>query len=264
MAGVASRNQGRTCQPKRLSSAAFEPVRKVTAILRQKTSRLGASLVVTACLALPACKRTPDSSKTPQPRPPPAQKSSAQAVGEDSLIQEAASRCRQRIQAAARDHAANARRMNEAKVLDMKAVTQREQVEAKREVVRKFLASNEALKSVLIDEETIFAQELAKQQVPQARIESALRGFQSGIPGKAMTIQMRAADQRIGDSALGALDYLDEIWGQWNYNKEYDRVQFSPPGALRKYTEFMEAIEAASKEQDELQGRVKAEGNTGP
>ena len=118
--------------------------------------------------------------------------------------------------------------------------------------------------SLLVNEEAIFTEELAKQQVPQARIKSAVKGFQSGIPGKAVAIRLRETDQRIGDSVLGALDFLYEIWGQWNYSKDYDRVQFSPPGALQKYTEYMEAIEAASGEQNELQDQLKAEGNTGP
>jgi hypothetical protein len=115
-----------------------------------------------------------------------------------------------------------------------------------------------------VSEEAIFKGGLAKLQVSQAGIEFAVRGFQSGIPGKAVVIRLRETDQRIGDSALGALDFLDEIWGQWNYSKDYDRVQFSPPGALQKYTEYMEAIEAASREQNELQDQLKAEGNTGP
>jgi hypothetical protein len=117
---------------------------------------------------------------------------------------------------------------------------------------------------LLLKEEAIFAEELARLNLPQASIESAVKGYHSGIPGKAVAIRMRGTDQRIGDSVLGALDFLDESWGQWNYNKEYDQVQFSPPGALRKYTEFMEAIEAASKEQNELQEQLKGEGNTGP
>jgi hypothetical protein len=66
---------------------------------------------------------------------------------------------------------------------------------------------------------------------------------------------MRETEQRIGDSLLGALDFLDGIWGEWNYSKEYSQVQFSPPGALSKYNEFIEALEAASKEQKELQGQ---------
>ena len=145
--------------------------------------------------------------------------------------------------------------MQEAKVLDMGEVTQREQLETKREVVRKFLASNEALKSLLANEESVFREELVKLNVPPARIKSELNTFQSGIRGKAVSMRMRETDQRIGESLLGALDFLDGIWGQWNYNKEYSQVQFSPPGALRKYTEFMEAIEAASREQKELQGQ---------
>ncbi len=41
------------------------------------------------------------------------------------------------------------------------------------------------------------------------------------------------------------------------------RLQFSPPGALKKYTEFMEAIDAASKEQNELRKLSKTTGNPG-
>ena len=70
-----------------------------------------------------------------------------------------------------------------------------------------------------------------------------------------LLVTLRNADQRIGNSLLGALDLMDELWGQWNYNKEYDQVQFSPPGAVKKYSDFLEAIQAAFQEQKELQGQ---------
>ena len=168
--------------------------------------RLSASLlVIAACLALQACKRAADAAKTVEPPSKAGQKSSAQAKDEDTRVQQAASNCRQRIQDAAREHAANAKRVQETKVLDMKEVTKREQVETKREVVRKFLASNEALRTLLVNEEAILAEELETLNVPQAGIKSAVKGFQSSIPGKAEAIRMRGADQRIGDSVLGAL-----------------------------------------------------------
>jgi len=217
-------------------------------------SKLVASLLGTlACLAMSACKPASDASRTVEGRSKAVQESSAQAKGEDTLVQLAASSYQQRIQEAAREHVANAKRMQEAKVLDMSGVTQREQLETKREVVRKFLASNEALKSLLANKEAVFTEELAKLNVPQARIKSELKAFQSGGQDIAVTIRRRETDQRIGNSLLGALDFLDEIWGQWNYSKEYSQVRFSPPGALRKYNEFMEAIEAASREQKEIQ-----------
>jgi hypothetical protein len=221
-------------------------------------------LVVLSCLAMPACKRAADAGKTREPPPKAAQKSGVLAKGEDTLVQQAAGNFQQRIQEAAREHTANAKLLQEAKVLDMKEVTQREQVEPKREVVRKFLASNEALKSLLVNEEAALTEELAKLNVPPPRIESERKGFQSCIRGKALTIRMREADQRIGNSLLGALDFLDEIWGEWNYNKDFEMVQFSPPGALKKYNDFMEVIEVASKEQTELQEQLKAQVNPGP
>ncbi len=231
---------------------------------RLRPKLVSTSLVLLACLGLPACKRTPDTSTTVRSPPKTVQKSSAQAAATDTLVQQATSRCRQRIREAASEHAANAKRMNEAKVLDMKEVTQQGQLETKREVVRKFLTSNEALRSLLGSEEAVFAEELAKLNVPAARIKAAQGEYQSGIPGKAVTLRMRATNQRIGNSTLGALDFLNETWGEWNYNKEYEQVQFSPPGALRKYTEFMEAIEAASRERNELNRQSKTGENTGP
>jgi hypothetical protein len=216
-------------------------------------SRLAATLLVSlACLALPACKQAPDASKTTEQPPKAAQESSAQPSGEDALVQQAASSCWRRIQEAATEHAANAKQVQEAKVLAMNDVTQREQLEAKRKVVRRFLASNEALKSLLVNEEAAFTEALAKLNVPQMRIARESRGFQSGVRDKALIIRKRDADQLIGSAMLGALDLLDELWGQWNYNKEYDQVQFSPPGALKKYNDFLDALQAAFQEQKEL------------
>ena len=228
--------------------------------------RLAASTLATlaVCLALSACKPAADDDQGGQPSQKAPHQSPGPAKAEATLIQQAANSCRQRIQEAARDHAANARQLQEAKVLDMEEVKQREQLETKRAVVRKFLASNETFKSLLVNEEAVFKEELAKLNMSQARIDSAVKAYQSGIRGKALTIQMRDADQRIGGSLLSALDFLDEIWGQWNYNKEYGQVQFSPPGALKRYNDFMDAVEAASKEQQELQEQLKAAGTPGP
>ena len=215
---------------------------------------MAASLLgVLTCFTIPACKQSSDASDAVERRQKAALRSIARAKAENALVQQAASSYRQRIQVAASEHAANTQRMQDAKVLDMREVTQQAQLETKREVVRKFLASNEALKSLLVNEEAAFKEELVKLNMPPARIKSELNTFQSGIRSKTASLRMREVDQRIGGSLLGALDFLDGIWGQWNYNKEYGQVQFSPPGALSKYNGFMEAIEAASKEQKELQ-----------
>jgi hypothetical protein len=191
------------------------------------------------CFILPACK--------------PAQKSTANPATEDALVQQAATTYRQRIQRAASVHVANGKRMWEAKVLDMSEVTQREQLEPKREVVRQFLASNETLKSLLAQEEAVFQEELENLNVRQARSKAELDAFRSAIPAKEVNLRKRETDERIGEAMIGALDFLEGSWGQWNYSKEYSRVQFSQPGALAKYNEFMEAIEVASSEQKELQ-----------
>ena len=233
-----------------------QTARELALTAARHAGSLAASLLgALACLAMLGCKPEADTSKTIARLPKSAQEPSALANGGDALVQQAVSNYRQRIQEAASEHATNAKRMQDANVLVMKEVTQREQLESKRDVVRKFLASSEAVKSLLMNEEEVFKEELAKLNVPQGRIDSELKAFQSGIRNKAVVIRMREADQRIGNALLGALDFLDEIWGQWNYNKQFDQVQFSPPGALKKYNDFQEAIELASREQKELQAQ---------
>ena len=204
-------------------------------------------------LALSACKQSAQADKPTEPPPKVAQGSAAQVRAEDTLVQQAGSSCRRRIQDAAQEHAANTKRVQEANVLDMKEVTQREQLGSRRELVRRYLASNEALRSLLVNEAAAFTQALKELNVPQTRIAAEERAFQSGVRDRELVIRKREADGRMGNSLLGMLDFLDELWGQWNYNKEYDRVQFTPPGALKKYNDFLEQIEAASKEQRGLQ-----------
>ena len=210
-------------------------------------------LAILTCLAVLACKQAADTSKPVGQTPKTALQASARSKSEDSLVQQAASSCRQRIQEAAREHAADTKRVQEASVLDMKEVTQREQLETKRAVVRSFQASNVTLKSLLVNEEAVFAEAMAKLDVPPARMQAESKSFQSVIPNKAAAIRMREAEERIGNALLGALGLLDEIWGQWSYNQDYGQVQFSPPGALKRYNDLQGIIEAASREQKALQ-----------
>jgi hypothetical protein len=211
-----------------------------------------ALLGLLVCLTLSACKPASDTRTTPTQKP------TARAPTVDNLVQQATTQYQQRIQQAASAHAANASRMQEARVLEMAEVTQRQQLEPKREVVRQFLASNQTLKSCLAKEEALFLEELKNLGVPPARIDTELRAFQSVIRAKAVNLQMRDLDQQIGEAMLGALDFLAMSWGLWNYSKDYSRVQFDQPGALGKYNEFMETIEAATKERDKLRASPNA------
>jgi hypothetical protein len=204
------------------------------------------------CLSVSACKPASDAGTSVGQPNKPAQKPIPTASTEDSLVQQATTKYQQRIQQAASVHAANTKRMQEAKVLEMAEVTQREQLEPKREMVRQFQASNHTFKSYLTNEEALFQEELKNFNMPPARIKAALKAFQSVIRAKAVNLQMRELDQQIGEAMLSALDFLDGSWGEWNYSQDYSRVQFNQPGALEKYNRFMETIEAATKEQDKL------------
>jgi hypothetical protein len=224
----------------------FRGERNLTSLFKRAFHIQFSLLGLLICLALSACKPASDSRTTP------AQKPAAKAPAVDSLVQQATTKYQQRIQQAASAHATNAKRMLEAKVLEMAAVTQREHLVSKREVVQQFLTSNQMFKSCLTNEEALFQEELENLQVPQARINAELMAFHSAIEAKAVNLQMRALDQQIGEAMLGALDFLDGSWGEWNYSQDYNRVQFNQPGALEKYNKFMETIESATQEQNEL------------
>jgi len=213
-------------------------------------------LALASSLFLCACKPA-EGGNSVAPPPKTGSNSSLQSSGDDALVVQAVRSYQQRLLAAAAGHAATAAAMQAAAVLDMKDVTQREQLESRRGVVRRFLASNDALTSLLTNEAASFAQEMARLNLPPEKMQSELKAFQSGIRDKELTLRLGETDQRIGSSLLGALDFLDESWGKWNYSREQRLVQFGAPGALEKYNDFLGAIEAAQKEQTELQQMPK-------
>ena len=126
--------------------------------------RIGAVLLgLLICLTVPACKPASDISTGSEQRHKLAPKAAASVATEDALVQQATARYQQRIQQAAGVHAANAKRMQEASVLDMSGLTQRDELEPKREMVRQFLGSNQTLKALLTHEESAFQEELQGQ-----------------------------------------------------------------------------------------------------
>ena len=221
---------------------------------------LAAVLIIVVLLAIPALRKSAQRAKSAPEHSQNESRSKSeprmQSSGEQALVQETARVSLQRMQEAIDAHRANAKVLQDSRVMDMKSVERKDQLETKREVVRRFLASNDELAALLANAETAFRQELIKLNVSQATMELALDDFRSRARILEGLARLRDADKRIADSMLGVLDMLDENWGRWRYNKEYDQVQLDWPGALKKYNNFMEEIDSATRDQKEIREQL--------
>jgi hypothetical protein len=102
-----------------------------------------------------------------------------------------------------------------AHVLRVSDLTARDQLQARKVIVQKFIEANAAVKDLVRHNEETFREELSKQHVSPAGMASALAGFHK--PAAAQTplvLEIRDTDSRMGNATLGVLNLLDSNWGQ--------------------------------------------------
>src|SRR2546421_3926334 len=102
------------------------------------------------------------------------------------------------------EYAVAAKSLKEPPVLNLSGVERREQLQAKKALVQKFLATNEKLAVFAAAPEKLFREELEKASVPAKTVEASLIGFRKSIASRSeLTVQIRNDDRRMGNALLG-------------------------------------------------------------
>ena len=158
----------------------------------------------------------------------------------------------QKLQQASNDYYTHLKSLKDAQVLDMKGVNQKEELEARKTLVRQFIAANEQLKSLFANAETLYKQELARVNLSQPAMDVQLAKYRRGAAANEQAMKIRDADTRIGNSLLDALNFLDENWGKWNYSSDQKRVVFSDQQADGRFHQLLAALDSAAQEQAQL------------
>jgi UPF0716 family protein affecting phage T7 exclusion len=162
----------------------------------------------------------------------------------------------ERIREASDEHRKNVTLMNSAKILDVSGVRNKEDLEAKRVMLRAFLKSNEELKSFQANSDNVMREELVNAKVSPPQIESTMKSFQSQSQTMAGSVKIRDTDRQIGESMMAIIDLLDTSFGQWRFNHMNHELQFNKREVLDQYNGFIKEIQSAVTEQKRLQEQV--------
>ncbi len=190
---------------------------------------------------------TPEASTLVQP---PATASQT-AAGTPAAILKGSSAFLQRLQTLQADWANASKDLAAADVLRGRDLTEREQLQARKASVQKFLEASAAARDYLKQSEENYRAELARQNVPPAELDAAVDGFHnSDAAVQPLVVEISRTDSRIGEALLRLLGLLDASWGEWRYDSAKNRKVFKSAEALEHYNACMQEIADARKDQD--------------
>jgi hypothetical protein len=144
-------------------------------------------------------------------------------------------------------------------VLDMSGVTQRSQLQGRKELVKRFMTANDNLQDFLAQRQKIFGQDLDQAGVPTEERDKAVKGYAHGAAQQdGLLMKIREQDRRMGKAFLAMLDLLDADWGKWTYNADRKKVNFADPRTLDKFMDSLDEVQSAAREQRKLQLQLAA------
>jgi|GEM_PF-5988217 hypothetical protein len=211
----------------------------------------------------PEEKPAPAAPAQPQPAAPvplvpdPSLVAAPAATPDDAVVSKATSAYLQKILGLTTNYTSAVRALEDPPILNMSTVARREQLIAKKELVKKFLAINEKLEAFVANSDDVYRKELQLAHCTPEKVEATVDAYRRSSQEKnLLALKIRGADQRKGDAMLGIIEVLDSSWGQWKYDQETKRVLFTDGGALRNYLTYREAMDSAVSDQKRLQALV--------
>lgn len=163
------------------------------------------------------------------------------------------------IQACQRNYEQASRAMLAAKVLGAANLQQRAQIQDRKALVLAFLNANDGFKAFLKNGEANYRKELANFDISAEQKEAAVAGFRKTFTVQApIIIEIRDADDRMGEAMVGVLNLLDAHWGKWRYDLQAQLVRFEDHGAVGQYNLLLAEINDAATKQASAQKRLAA------
>jgi hypothetical protein len=149
--------------------------------------------------------------------------------------------------------------VNNARVLDAKTLERREQLADRKAIIQKLINANDALKTFVLQSETIYRRELADSGVARAQQEAAMAQFHKrALVQHPVLLEIRAADDRMGKAALSVLNLFEAQWGKWRYDSTVGKLRFDDAAAVSQYNALMTEFRQAGTDEMEAQKRFAA------
>ncbi|HSU55111.1 MAG TPA: hypothetical protein VLT36_13720 [Candidatus Dormibacteraeota bacterium] len=182
---------------------------------------------------------------------------SQNGTGATALLAKASKAYLDQIQPLTTNYSVALKNVLQPPLLDMSGIERRDQLAAKKQLVRAFLLANEKLEAFATNRMNLYREQLRRFSVPSEVIEQAMAVRKSTILEEdALARKIREDDRRMGKAMLGMLDVLDVNFGKWTYNLERKKVVFDNDALLDKYISFRDEMQSAAKEQQRLQAKL--------
>jgi uncharacterized membrane protein YeaQ/YmgE (transglycosylase-associated protein family) len=164
-----------------------------------------------------------------------------------------------KLQAVQANHTLATQELMAAQVLECGNLKQKEDLQARKTVVRRFAQANDAFKTFLDHNEANYRAELVQAKAPPEQMQLALGEFhKASVKRTATMLEICGTDHRIGESMLASLEMLEINWGAWRYDASQKRVEFADVNLGSSYNARLEEIRAASRDQQKAQQELQA------
>ena len=179
---------------------------------------------------------------------------SQDATGPDAAIAKGSSAYLGRMQLAVDGYQKVLARMQARPVLEMAGVTQKQDLQPKRDLVGEFLVANEKLTKTIASSEALYESELGKAGVPPDHKAAALKGFRKRAqPRNVIMMKIRETDKQLGEGMLELLSLLETHWGIWKVDQAANVIRFDDEPVGDKYNSYLELLDTISTQQSDLQ-----------
>jgi hypothetical protein len=149
-------------------------------------------------------------------------------------------------------------------VLDMSSVTKPEDLQPRKELLRRFIEVNKQLGQFLTNAEQDYRGELIARGVSPTMIESMLQkfheGLQEGLLSYTPSALLEANDQWARDE-LSALSLLETNWDSWSYDTSQKKTVFHDDSLRKECSRLIQEINRFTEERKRLQQEALGKNN---
>lgn len=142
-----------------------------------------------------------------------------------------------------------------AKVLDFSEVTSKEQLQSRRELVKRYKAASDDMRELVENGSDFYRGELHKLGASSKSTEIIVHALQEqNSRQRALLLEIRDLDTRISESMLGILALLEQHWGNWTCPS--GPVVFFDSKVLAEYNRLLHQLKEAGREQLDAQRKL--------
>jgi hypothetical protein len=139
-------------------------------------------------------------------------------------------------------------------VLDMSSVKSREDLQAREQVIREYIASSKNMRDFNANAEETYRQELLAQKVAPETLDENLKMFHQEVKDTDLTsTALREADVQLGEAMLKLIVLLETNWGKWQYSSEENRLRFGETNLASNYSRLSRDLKVVSIEMQQLE-----------